>query len=93
MTYSEDLALKALSEIKDPLKDGDIIEVDSRTSDAIAMAVRYNCPIFTFEFIMESAGVVLDEKENDKILKSSKVRDEESPDNSVAVRISSKTWI
>jgi uncharacterized protein len=27
------------------------------------MAVRYGCPIFTFEFIMESAGVILDEEE------------------------------
>ena len=27
------------------------------------MAVRYGCPIYTFEFIMESAGVILDEEE------------------------------
>ncbi|MDA9774627.1 DUF151 domain-containing protein [Saprospiraceae bacterium] len=43
------------------LKDGDLFEIDSRTSDAIAMAVRYNCPIYTYEFIMEQAGVVLDD--------------------------------
>ena len=42
-------------------KDGEEYEIDSRTSDAIAMAVRFDCPIFTFEFIMESAGVELDE--------------------------------
>lgn len=42
-------------------KEGEIKEIDSRTSDAIAMAVRFNCPIYTYPFIMESAGVVLDE--------------------------------
>jgi len=46
------------------LKNGDLFEIDSRTSDAIAMAVRYNCPIYTYEFIMEQAGVVLDDVEN-----------------------------
>ena len=48
------------------LKEGDVYEVDSRTSDAIAMAVRYNCPIYTYDFIMEQAGVVLDENEDPK---------------------------
>lgn len=46
------------------LKEGDLFEIDSRTSDAIAMAVRYNCPIYTYEFIMEQAGVVLDDAES-----------------------------
>jgi len=40
------------------------VEVDSRTSDAIAMAVRYGCPIYTYEFIMENAGVVLEDQED-----------------------------
>jgi bifunctional DNase/RNase len=44
-------------------RDGELIEIDSRTSDAIAMAVRFECPIYTYEFIMEQAGVVLDEQE------------------------------
>jgi len=44
-------------------KNGEQFEIDSRTSDAIAMAVRFNCPIFTFEFIMETAGVVLEDSE------------------------------
>lgn len=47
------------------LKEGDVYEVDSRTSDAIAMAVRYNCPIYTYDFIMDQAGVVLDEAEGE----------------------------
>jgi bifunctional DNase/RNase len=43
-------------------KDGDYYDIDSRTSDAIAMAVRFSCPIYTTETIMESAGVVLEEE-------------------------------
>ncbi len=42
-------------------RDGEIIEIDSRTSDAIALAVRYECPIYTYEFILEAAGVILEE--------------------------------
>ena len=38
-----------------------IIEIDARTSDAIAMAVRFKCPIYTYEFILSQAGVVIDE--------------------------------
>ena len=48
------------------------VDVDSRTSDAIAMAVRYGCPIFTYEFIMENAGVILDDKEEEEISGDSK---------------------
>jgi len=36
------------------------IEIDSRTSDAIAIGLRFNCPIYTFEFILSSAGIALD---------------------------------
>ncbi len=39
---------------------GDISIIDSRTSDAIAMAVRFNCPIYTYEFILDQAGVEMD---------------------------------
>ncbi len=40
--------------------DGSPLEVDARSSDAIAMAVRYGCPIFTTEAILQKAGVVLE---------------------------------
>ena len=39
-------------------KDNKLIEIDSRTSDALALALRFNCPIYTYEFIIESAGIV-----------------------------------
>lgn len=47
-------------------QEGNVMQIDARTSDAISMAVRYGCPIYTFEFIMESAGVLLDEEEDAK---------------------------
>ncbi len=37
------------------------VEIDARTSDAIALAVRFQCPIYTYEFILSTAGIVLDE--------------------------------
>jgi hypothetical protein len=39
-------------------------EIDARTSDAIALALRFNCPIYTYESILSSYGVVLDEENN-----------------------------
>ena len=42
-------------------KDGVITEIDARTSDAIAIGVRFNCPVYTFESILSSAGILLDE--------------------------------
>ena len=47
-------------------KDGETIEVDTRTSDAIAIAVRFKCPIYTHEFILASAGIILDETQKDE---------------------------
>lgn len=37
------------------------IEIDSRTSDALALAVRIGCPIFTYENILEAAGLFMDQ--------------------------------
>ena len=41
-------------------KDGATFGLDSRTSDAIALAVRFECPIYAKEFIMDEAGVTID---------------------------------
>jgi len=40
---------------------GEDVVIDSRTSDAIALAVRFGAPVFTYEFILEQAGVILDD--------------------------------
>lgn len=41
--------------------DNDTVEIDSRTSDAIALAVRFGCPIYTYENILESAGIMMED--------------------------------
>jgi len=43
--------------------DGENVEIDSRTSDALALAVRANCRIYTYENILEAAGLYLDQPE------------------------------
>ncbi|MBR9921415.1 MAG: hypothetical protein GYB31_11300 [Bacteroidetes bacterium] len=48
------------------LQNGEKTEIDSRTSDALAMAVRFNCPIYTYEFILDAAGVVLEDQDEPK---------------------------
>ncbi|MFB6305893.1 MAG: bifunctional nuclease domain-containing protein [Flavobacteriales bacterium] len=42
-------------------KNGEEEELDARTSDAVALAVRFKCEIYTYEFIMSSAGIILDD--------------------------------
>jgi len=47
--------------------DGKEIRIDSRTSDAVALALRFRCPIYTTEEILKKSGIILD------------LEDEESP--------------
>lgn len=37
------------------------VEIDSRTSDALALAVRFDAPIFTYESILDTAGLQMDD--------------------------------
>ena len=48
----------------------DTIEIDSRTSDALALAVRFGCPIYTYENILNSAGILLDDPAGKKTTKA-----------------------
>ena len=43
--------------------ENDTIEIDSRTSDALALAVHFGCPIYTYENILESAGILMEDTE------------------------------
>ena len=43
--------------------ENDTVEIDSRTSDAIALAVRFGCPVYTYENILESAGILMEDTE------------------------------
>jgi bifunctional DNase/RNase len=42
----------------------DTVVIDSRTSDALAIAVRFGCPIYTYENILVHAGVLMDDENN-----------------------------
>ncbi len=59
-------------------KNGQTTALDSRTSDAVALAIRFNCPIYTTEEIVEKAGIVLNvtedalEQETETSIKESK---------------------
>src|SRR5258706_6512542 len=44
----------------------DTVEIDSRTSDALALAVRFGCPIYTFDHILESAGILMEDNNKKK---------------------------
>ncbi|HXS56024.1 MAG TPA: bifunctional nuclease domain-containing protein [Hanamia sp.] len=46
--------------------DKDTVEIDSRTSDAVALAVRFGCPIFTYDNILDSAGILMEEDDKKK---------------------------
>jgi bifunctional DNase/RNase len=58
--------------------------LDARTSDAVALAIRFNAPIFTYPEILDSAGVILNEKStNTKITKADSSQEKDilsSPD-------------
>ena len=51
-------------------KGDDFFEVDSRTSDALALAVRFDCPIYVEESILLEAGVEADPNEENVISNS-----------------------
>jgi bifunctional DNase/RNase len=42
-------------------QNGKEVEIDARTSDAIAIGIRFNCEIYTYENILDSAGITMDE--------------------------------
>jgi len=59
--------------------DNHTVEIDSRTSDALALAVRFGCPIYTYENILENAGILMEDTGKKK--KSVVPQHEESPGN------------
>src|SRR5678810_1129721 len=42
------------------------IDIDSRTSDALALAVRFGCPVYTYENILENAGILMEDESKQK---------------------------
>lgn len=51
---------------------GEEIAIDARTSDAIAIAIRYSCPIFTYSDILTRAGIIINSArdQEDSVLKT-----------------------
>ena len=45
---------------------GEEVAIDARTSDAIAIAIRYGCPIFTYEDILLRAGIIVNRVQEDE---------------------------
>lgn len=63
------------------------VTIDARTSDAIALALRFKCPIYTTEEIMSQSGIVLDIEDgtdddfsDDEILEPSMTEKQPVPD-------------
>jgi bifunctional DNase/RNase len=56
--------------------DADTVEIDSRTSDALALAVRFGCPIYIYETIFDIAGV---ENSDQGVIEESPAKSEPSP--------------
>lgn len=66
--------------------DGEQLEIDSRPSDALALAVRVNAPIYADESVLDKAGIILDketgkpvsqDKDNSKLESGGKVDEKE----------------
>jgi uncharacterized protein len=60
-------------------QNGEVHEIDARTSDAIAIGVRFDCPVFTYETILSSAGILLDESD-EAAISSVETEEEETSD-------------
>ncbi|QQS52265.1 MAG: bifunctional nuclease family protein [Bacteroidota bacterium] len=73
--------------------DKETIEIDSRTSDAIALALRFRCPIYTTEEILGKAGIIIDFEQNteENIEEEEEYDPEEEEDRIDVVSISNAT--
>jgi len=63
---------------------GNEVEIDARSSDAIALALRFDCPISTFEFILSAAGLKVDDDEenasSESMMEGAKEKGGKEPD-------------
>jgi bifunctional DNase/RNase len=62
---------------------GKEVEVDSRTSDALALAVRYGCPIYSYEFILDQAGIILEEDTEREVQKAKTRRQQQTKEKEI----------
>jgi len=60
------------------------VKIDARTSDAIAIAIRYGCPIFTYEDILARAGIIINSaREKDEEFSLDAEEDKTMEDNNI----------
>jgi len=62
---------------------GEEVKIDSRTSDAIAIAIRYGCPIFTYEEILARAGIIINSAREDDEFSLDGEEDKTMEDNNI----------
>ncbi|MBN2636287.1 MAG: bifunctional nuclease family protein [Prolixibacteraceae bacterium] len=67
---------------------GKEIRIDSRTSDAVALALRFRCPIYTTEDILKKAGIVLQLEDESSPVRSFADDDVEAPGSSAYAQYS-----
>lgn len=58
-------------------------QIDSRTSDAVALAIRFEAPIFIYKDILDEAGVYLNPKQEDELLED--FLDDEDEDDELSI--------
>jgi len=56
----------------------DTVEIDSRTSDALALAVRFGCSIYTYDTILDQAGILMEDDGKKKKSTAASVTSESS---------------
>ena len=62
----------------------DITMIDSRPSDAIALAVRFHCPISAYENVMNEAGIEMEEvKDMDAMPEADDIKEAEVPSDTL----------
>ena len=63
---------------------GEEVKIDARTSDAIAIAIRYGCPIFTYEDILARAGIIINSaREKDEEFSLDREEDKTMEDDNI----------
>ncbi|MFO7874763.1 MAG: bifunctional nuclease domain-containing protein [Bacteroidales bacterium] len=67
------------------------VEIDSRTSDAVAIAVRFECPIYTYENILNAAGIVMQEGDESLDPQTESAQDKTEPAESSSDEYSQMT--
>ncbi len=67
-----------------------IYSIDSRTSDAVALALRFNSPIYTHENILNQAGIILEDNNINKSIEKKSKKNSPLNDNENISKISTK---